>query len=419
MTSAPTSLLLALIVTFSCPGLDATSKRLRCPLACQCTGNYSHSSVKCANSYLTDIPQLPIGVWKSSISGNNITSIRAGAFSELRRLRNMRLVNNNIRSVDERAFQGLNSLDILYLFEESLSSFENGIFRFFPYLTELNMRVKGVVIPQREICLLKRLRKLQLSLFQFPSAIFLHCFEKLTALWRLSLDSVQHTNISRATFYPFRGSLTTLHLFKCGLRRLHVDMFNDLSQLIMLDLTQNEITDLPSDIFASLTRLTQLDIAGNKLKVISAALLRPLRSLTHLNVGHNTHVNITFGEEFLNMTRLQQIVLTGIKLTSLNNDTFRYLRNSPLVDVNMASCSLRTISKGAFLPLRNLTMLSLDFNPLNASVLHDVFYGLQGAPLHGLHMSSTKLRAFSPTLFEGLKTTTSLRLPLGAPKFQS
>ena len=403
MTSAPTSLLLALIITFSCPVLDATSKRLRCPLTCRCTGNYSDSHVACENSHLIRIPQLPVGTRNAIIVGNNITRLHDDAFSGLNKLRNMRIYKNNIRAIDEGAFHGLNSLEILYLGEESLSSFENGVFRFFGNLSRLSMRVKGVVIPQEEICLLKSLRMLKLAMFHFSSARFHLCFEQLTVLSKVSLNSVQQNNISRATFYPFRDSLTELHLINCGLRRLHVDMFNDLSKLVVLDLTQNEITDLPSGIFALLTRLTQLDIAGNKLKVISAALLRPMRSLLRLNIGHNTNVNITFGEEFLNMTRLQQIVLNGIKLTSLNNDTFRHLRNSPLVEVDMSTCSLLTISRGAFLPLRNLTVLSLNFNPLNASVLHEALYGLQGAPLHELRISNTNMRVFSPTLFEGLK----------------
>ena len=409
MTSAPPSLLLAMIVTFIYHGLDATSKRLRCPLTCRCTGNYSDAFVACENSYLTRIPQLPVGTRKAIIFGNNITRLRAGALSELHQLRNMRIYKNNIRSIDQRAFHGLNSLEMLYLGEESLSSFENGVFRFFGNLSRISMRVKEVVIPQAEICLLKRLRMLKLAMFHFPSARFRQCFEELTVLSTVSLNSVQQNNISRATFYPFRGSLTELHLVNCGLSCLHVDMFNDLSRLVVLDLTQNEITDLPSGIFASLTRLTQLDIASNKLKVISAALLRPMRSLLRLNIGHNTNVNITFGEEFLNMTRLQQIVLNGIKLTSLNNDTFRHLRNSPLVEVDMSTCSLRTISRGAFLPLRNLTILSLDRNPLNASVLHDVFFGLRGAPVHELRISNTNVRALSPTLFEGL-TNNNIKL---------
>ena len=403
MTTLPTYLLLVMFVTFSCPGLDATSKRLRCPLMCRCTGNYSNSEVACENSYLTRVPQLPVGTRKAIIVGNNITRLHDGDFSGLNKLRKLRIYKNNIRAIDEGVFHGLNSLEMLYLREESLSSFEKGVFRFFGNLSRISMRVKGVVIPQAEICMLKRLRMLKLAMFHFPSSRFHQCFEELTVLSTVSLNSVQQNNISRATFYPFRGSLTELHLVNCGLRRLHVDMFNDLSRLVVLDLTQNEITDLPSGIFASLTRLTQLDIAGNKLKVISATLLRPMRSLLRLNIGHNTHLNITFGEEFLNMTRLRQIVLNGIKLTSLNNDTFRQLRNSPLVEVDMSSCALRTISRGAFLPLRSLSILSLDYNPLNASVLHDAFYGLQSTPLHELRISSTNVRVLSPTLFEGLK----------------
>ena len=146
--SAPTSLLLALIVTVSCPGLDATPKRLRCPLTCRCTGNYSNAFVACENSYLTRIPQLPAGTTKTIIVGNNITRLRAGAFSELHQMRNMRIYKNNIRSIDEGAFRGLTSLEMLYLSEESLSSFENGVFRFFANLSRISMRARGVVIPQ-------------------------------------------------------------------------------------------------------------------------------------------------------------------------------------------------------------------------------------------------------------------------------
>ena len=143
MTSVPTSRLLALIITFSCHGLDDTSKRLRCPLTCRCTGNYSHSIVTCANSYLTDIPQLQVGVWGCLFIGNNITRrLRAGAFSEPCRLRYMRLSKNNIRFIEERAFQGLTSLEMLHLSEQSLSSFEDGLFRFFT-----NLKLKCMQYP--------------------------------------------------------------------------------------------------------------------------------------------------------------------------------------------------------------------------------------------------------------------------------
>ena len=124
-------------------GLDATSKRQRCPLTCRCAGNYSNSIVACEHSYLTRIPQLPAGSRKALIVGNNITRLHDDAFSGLSKLRHMRLIKNNIQLIDEGAFHGLNSLEILYLGEESLYSFENGPFRFFANVSRIRMRVKG------------------------------------------------------------------------------------------------------------------------------------------------------------------------------------------------------------------------------------------------------------------------------------
>ena len=402
LAAALTAFLLLLLATFGRHVSGATSPFMRCPLTCHCVGNYTSTVVSCANSHLTDVPQLPVGTGRILISGNNITRLRADSFSELRKLRTIRIHENNIQSIDEKAFKGLSSLDKLFLSEESLSSFENGIFRFFTNLTKLSMRVKLTEVPQREICLLKRLRMLKLAHFQFPSAIFHPCFKELTELRMLSLSFMENSNISSATFYPFRASLTEVRVIHCGLRRLHVDMFKDMSRLLLLDLSQNAISSLPNNIFAPLTHLSQLSIAENKLNVISGELLQPLRYLAQLNIGFNSFANVTLGEECLNMTRLQQLVLSGINLTSLNNDTFRHLRQSPLIEVDMSNCRLRAISNGAFRQLRNLTVLTLNNNALNNSVLRDAFYGLQGSPLRELRLSGVHLHDLSPTLFDGL-----------------
>ncbi|KAI0217536.1 hypothetical protein LSAT2_030694 [Lamellibrachia satsuma] len=402
MTAPLTSLILLVLAPFGRHVSEAMSPRLRCPLACQCSGNSAHVVVSCINSYLTDIPQIPVDTRKLFINGNNISRLQANEFSELHKLTNMRIYKNNIRSIDEKAFIGLASLEHFYLSEEVLSSFERGIFRFFTNLTILSLRVRLVEVPQREICLVKRLRTLKLALFRFSSARFDPCFEELAELTFLSLNSMELRNISRATFHPLRASLTQLGLIKCGLRRLHVDLFNDLSRLVLLDLGKNAISSLPNNIFAHLTHLDQLNIASNKLKVISGELLRPLRFLTQLNIGFNPFVNVTLGEEFLSMTLLRHLILNGIKMMSLNNDTFRHLRHSPIVVLDMSTCSLRTISNGAFRLMRSLSVLSLDNNPLNSSVLHDALYGLQGAPLSELRLSNAKLRDFSTTSFDGL-----------------
>ena len=402
MTTTVTSILLLVVAMFGGHGLADTSSLLRCPLQCLCLGNYTSVVSICNYGHLTYIPKLPIATWKILITGNNITRIRGGAFSELHKVTRIKLRNNNIRAIDEKAFDGLSSLENFLLREERLSSLGNGAFRFFTNLTTLSITAQFIEIPQKELCRLKHLTRLRLVQLRFSNSVFDPCFEELNQLRRLILKFLKHSNISGLTFHPFRKYLKTLMIKQCGLRRLNADMFKYLSKLYSLDISNNDITNLPINIFAPLTRLTQLVLSGNNLKVFSSELLRPLQHLKILNIGHNSHVTLTLDKEFVNMTSLNQILLNGIKLTSINNATFEHLRFCPLLEIGLKSCSLSSISNDAFRPLRNLTSLRLGYNPLNNSVLHNALFGLQEAPLQLLNVDSVNLKHFSSTLFEGL-----------------
>ena len=205
--------------------------------------------------------------------------------------------------------------------------------------------------------MLKYLQKLHIALFKFPLAAMFHpCFQELAKLRTLTLNIMvlEHRNLSRATFHPFRNSLTVLHVVMCWLRHLPVDIFKDLVNLIELDLSDNIITSLPNDIFISLTHLTHLNIKGNRLMVISDEVLRPLHYMRQLTIGGNMHLNLTLGEEFLNMTRLTHLVLSNIKLPSLNSDTFRQLRHCPLVPVLHTKHHQRSVQTAAQ-PYRGIT----------------------------------------------------------------
>ena len=413
MAAALTSFLLLLVAASSSHVSGYTLLPVHCPLMCYCTGNYSHADVVCKNSHLTYIPHYPAGTWRISIENNNIKRLRNKSFLGLYKLTTLRIEDNNVQSIDESAFVGSTALEALTIKEDSLSLFENGAFHFLSNLTELTMHAKLIEIPQRDVCMLRNLKSLILGKFKFSSAIFLRCFKKINKLTTLQLMSIELKKISRATFSPFRRlPLTVLRLINCGLRRLSVDIFEDISRLKELDLSQNAIASLPNDIFVPLTKLHQLNLSGNKLKVVSDKLLQPLRYLGNMYIGGNRDMNVMFGEEFLNMTQLKRLMLNGNKLMSLNNDTFRHLRHSPLNMVDMSSCSIRTISKGSFRPLRNIITLHLGTNPINASVLHDAFYGLQGSPLHNLSISRVHLRDYSTTLFEGLNDNKITHLTL-------
>ena len=244
MMTTVTSILLLIVATFGGYGLADTSSFLCCPLQCRCDGNYTRAVSICEHSYLTDIPKLPVATWNILINGNNITHIRAGAFSELHNVTTIIITKNNIRTIDERAFVGLTSLEHLNLFEAQLSSLGNGAFRYFTHLTMLTLTANLIEVPQRELCRLKHLITLRLVILRLSTSVLQPCFEALTELAELTLTSLKKSNISGLTFYPVRTYLKQLGIIDCGLRRLNVGMFKDMTQLKVLDLSKNGITDL-------------------------------------------------------------------------------------------------------------------------------------------------------------------------------
>ena len=399
MAAALTSFLLVLLTTLCSHVNGHTVPRPRCPMVCDCDGR----RVDCNYRDITEIPQLPFNTEIITTIGNNITRIRARSFSVVPNLTEINLRDNNIRSLDERAFEGLGLLRNLTLHEE-LVSFESGVFRFFFDLTSLEMVMPSanLYIPQKEICRLKHLQQLTLGGFNLKSVKFERCFEDLTQLRVLTLFFMYIHSISSVTFRSFRLYLVELYLNNCGLHTLDVDTFKHFSKLTVLNLNTNSITYLPDTIFTSLTSLTTLDVSNNNLKVTSGMLLRPLRNLENLFFGGvDIPMNLTFGEEFLNMTRLRQITISAMT-HSLSNDTFRHLRYCPITDIHLTFMYISRISKDAFRPLRNITSLSLLIFPRTSSVFHDAFYGLNGSSLSTLYFSSTTLGDYSAALFEGL-----------------
>jgi len=415
MAAALTSFLLVLLTTLCTNVSGDTVPRPRCPIVCLC----ERRRVDCNYRDITEIPQLPINTEIVTIENsiNNITRIRARAFSEVPNLTEITLRDNNIRSIDERAFEGLGLLRSLTLHEDLLS-IESGVFRFFVNLTflEMNLRYMRIYVPQREICRLKQLHQLTLGGFRLRSVEFERCFEDLTQLRVLKLFSMNLDIISGATFRSFRFSLTELYVNECLLPILDADMLRDLSNLTVLSLRYNSITNLTDTIFTSLTRLKTLDITGNQLKIINDNLFRPLRNLEYLFLGYpKKSIDLPLGEEFLNMTRLRQIGFSGRTIPLLNNDMFRHLRHCPITEINIFACPIHTISKDAFLPLRNITSLSFVMNPfLSSSALHDAFYGLNGSSLRSLYLSGVIFNHYSASLFEGLNVNNITNLVMNA-----
>ena len=134
---------------------------------------------------------------------------------------------------------------------------------------------------------LTRLEELDLSensLTTLPPGIF----SDLTALTRLDLFDNSLTTLSPGVF----SDLTALTRLDLGFNDLTTSMvsrsgLNALTNLTILDLSANQLGELPSDIFAGLTALRTLTLDQNQLTALPARLLSGLTALRTLTLNQN------------------------------------------------------------------------------------------------------------------------------------
>lgn len=184
---------------------------------------------------------------------------------------------------------------------------------------------------------------------------------KLFNVIRISGCPLPITKSIKSAFKIFEnGSVNTLELFsRSDLSRQHFIGLEDLEQL---SLKENGLFDLPEDVFYDLTNLKLLDLSFNRLKLINN-IFDKLINLEHLHLGHN---NLQILEEgsLRNLNRLELLYLQRNKLEKLSKESFEGL--SSLTHLDLTSNFIKTFQSDVFLPLVNLVDLTLDENPLES-----------------------------------------------------
>lgn len=159
------------------------------------------------------------------------------------------------------------------------------------------------------------------------------------------------------------ANLQNLHMLfmrRCTLQSVHRDSMTGLNILIELDMSDNNLRELPVGFFASLQRLRSLVLNGNQIEVIEDRL-------------------------FQNMQHLHKIDLKGNNIHSIGLTAFV---NLPVLGViALDSNNLSILRKGSFDKLDRLKSLSIGMNPWNCTCDLEEFK--QFVVNHNLHMQTT------------------------------
>ncbi|XP_051910426.1 toll-like receptor 22 [Hippocampus zosterae] len=163
-----------------------------------------------------------------------------------------------------------------------------------------------------------------------------------------------------STLLRLCSSVTELDLANNRMRNIFSDAFRALHGLKSLTLSQNRLSSVPPAV-RNLTRLLELDLSSNNISSLGCEDFAELRKLRVLGLYRNyiSTINLCV---FKDLTNLQVLKLQTNRITKLNGVFTRYLPN--LRQLKLDENRITTIEKGAFEGLRSLQNLSMQRNEL-------------------------------------------------------
>ncbi|XP_061734885.1 toll-like receptor 8 [Nerophis ophidion] len=285
------------------------------------------------------------------------------------------LASNNLFFISPQQFIGYINITCLNLSRNGFSAALNGTeFSSIPTLTYLDLSFNKVdLVNDNALSELKNLQVLDIShnshYFQaFGITHNLHFTKKLPVLRVLNMS---HNYISTLTTkHMYSKSLTELQFRRNNLGTLwkkrdnsYHEIFNKLTNLTILDISENNIKELPNRVYHFLPRnLTILRISNNFLKYFKWSKLIYLPKLQTLDLSHNSISDV------IGIDTKAPNNLTNLDLS--NNDIFHlddgFLRGAKsLRTLSLSYNKLNLINQSTF--LYRPEILLLDGNPFQCT----------------------------------------------------
>lgn len=246
---------------------------------------------------------------------NNLSHLPEASFSSLPNLQELFLNHNNLHAIAPGAFLGLDSLLRLHINSNRLSTVDPRWFRALPRLEVLMLGGNPVeVLPERAFSTLKSLRSLVLGGMG------------LRSLEEKALEGLE--------------SLESLSFYENLLTKVPTQALRTVPGLKFLDLNKNLIKLIKTGDFQNMIHLKELGLNNMEdLVSIEKAALANLPELTKLEITNNPRLSYIHPEAFLQLRRLESLMLNSNSLLALHQRTMLSLPS--LQEVSLHSNPLR------------------------------------------------------------------------------
>nr|XP_046205141.1 leucine-rich repeat-containing G-protein coupled receptor 4-like isoform X1 [Oncorhynchus gorbuscha] len=314
------------------------------------------------NNQLKTVPSTAIknlySLQSLRLDANHITTVPEDSFEGLQQLRHLWLDDNSLTEVPVGPMRHQANLQALTLALNHITHIPNNAFANLSSLVVLhlhNNRIKEI----GESCFtgLENLETLDLNfnnLMTFPEAI-----QALPKLKELGFHSNDIAAVPEGAFHK-NPLLRTIHLYDNPLSFVGTSAFQNLSDLHSLMLRgASMMQEFPC--LTGTNNLESLTLTGTKIAAVPVELCEDLKVLRTLDLSYNEIEELP---SFQGCLKLQEISLQHNHIQQIDRDTFQGLSALRLLDLSRNE--MKTIHRDAFLYLTVLTNLDLSLNSLTS-----------------------------------------------------
>ncbi|XP_051160683.1 chaoptin isoform X1 [Leptopilina boulardi] len=364
------------------------------------------------------------------LTGNQISHIAPDNWRGLENsLQTLRLGRNAINKLPADAFAGLAYLEVLDIRENNLKDIDPSVFRDgMAHLTHLYLNDNQLTnIPYSQMSSLKKMKVLDLSYNRITKMIQPQMEMEIRGvqlsldvlrmdynqMQRLEMGSFQHFFKVNKTYLngnpitvveegAFRDSrIHELYFTDCDLLEVNSENFAGLeSSLELLDLSGNNITELPPHLFQEFDFLRTLIFRENNIDSFAPATNNVSEvfngfqySLYNLDLSGKKNSMVAL-QNLRQMRNLRFLAISMMPLTSLSPDDFSEF-GMDVKELHIIQSNMNTIKSHAFMHIRGIKFLDFSENSIS-SIEEDAFSEVGHSLLtlkiaHGLSTSISEL----------------------------
>lgn len=228
------------------------------------------------------------------MSFNHFVLLPENGFGVLKRLRVLKINNNEISMIADKALGGLRNLQIIDLSSNKIVALPSELFK------DPSQSIQEIHLKNNSISVL--------SPGLFANLVQLQTLD-------LSMNQLASSWINRSTFKGLIR-LVLLDLSSNKITKLESEMFSDLYTVQILNLRNNQLENIDANTFASMSNLHKLLLSHNKIKYLDAYSLNGLSVLALLALDNNVLTGV-HPEAFRNCSSLDILSLNGNELTKI------------------------------------------------------------------------------------------------------